>query len=193
MQRTRAKPFISSPAPLPPQPLLPGNNRIFRLNVNGTLDLIAGNGGGNFIRDSMENGPAPAAAIGSVRQLVYHSNGSIIFAERTSNFVWRVDLATNIITVFGGTGVATTSGDGGPATSAAIERPSATAIDADGNVYVAEFALSAAIRRIDPSGVVTTLVDDGACGQHGQHGQRGGNAAAGRRTEKGNAPLPIQM
>ena len=110
----------------------------------------------------MDDGPATAAAIGSVRQLVYNAaDHSILFAERTANFVWRVDLATGTIAVFAGTGAAVTSGDGGPALEAGVERPSATAIDAQGNIYVAEFALSADIRRIDGTGVITTLVSQG--------------------------------
>lgn len=66
------------------------------------------------------------------------------------------------ITTFAGGGE--TVGDGGPATAARIESPTSVAVDAAGNVYIAEGAdsfSSCRIRRVTPSGVITTYAGNG--------------------------------
>src|SRR5262249_35068664 len=64
------------------------------------------------------------------------------------------------ITTFAGTGAPAFSGDGGPAASADLSNPNAAATDDAGNVYISD-AANGRIRRVDPSGTITTVAGDG--------------------------------
>lgn len=164
-----------------------GNQRIWRLSENDTLTLVAGDGGSTFDRATMDHGPATSASLGSVRQLAVDLDGNIVFAERTANFVWRVNVTAGTIAVIGGTGQGVTSGDGGQALLAGIERPAAIATDALGNVYVAEFAVTADIRRIAPDGIITTAAGTGTLwcmGADQKKKEGGGNGGRRRETEQ---------
>ncbi len=73
------------------------------------------------------------------------------------------------IFTFGGTGVADFGGDGGPATSAALRQPTAVAWLGDGSALVADFG-NHRIRRILPSGQITTVAGTGTDGYSGDGG-----------------------
>ncbi|MBN1875512.1 MAG: hypothetical protein JXA33_14885, partial [Anaerolineae bacterium] len=74
-------------------------------------------------------------------------------------------------------------GDGGPATGAGLDRPSDLALGPDGSLYIAD-AYNHRIRRIDASGMVTTVVGSGAAGQgNGGFGGDDGPATAARLNE----------
>ena len=67
-----------------------------------------------------------------------------------------------MITTFAGTGEEGYSGDGGPATEARFDRPRGVAVDEAGRVYIADY-LNRRIRRVDQSGVITTIAGGGTC------------------------------
>ena len=77
--------------------------------------------------------------------------------------------ATGDISTFAGTGAAAFAGDGGPATAAALNRPTAVAWLANGGALVADYA-NHRIRRISPSGVITTVAGTGTAGYSGNGG-----------------------
>ena len=74
-----------------------------------------------------------------------------------------------VITTIAGNGTAGSGGDGGPATSAAINGPSATAIDSAGNIYIAD-AYASRVRKIDTTGTISTIVGNGICNFAGDGG-----------------------
>lgn len=74
-----------------------------------------------------------------------------------------------VINTFCGNGIAGYSGDGGAATAAKINSPSGSATDAAGNVYISESG-SHVIRKISPSGIITTAVGTGVAGYSGDGG-----------------------
>ena len=77
---------------------------------------------------------------------------------------------TGIISTFAGTGIiGGSTGDGGPATSANITSPFGISVDAIGNVYIA-CGDSGNIRKIDPSGIISTLAGNGLYGYSGDGG-----------------------
>ncbi len=77
--------------------------------------------------------------------------------------------ATGDISTVAGTGTAGFSGDGGPATAAQIRTPTAVAGTADGG-YVFSDQGNSLVRRVSPSGVITTVAGNGTAGFGGDTG-----------------------
>ena len=87
--------------------------------------------------------------------LAYDSNGNLYFAE-TSNHVIRRVSPTGVLTTVAGNTLQGFSGDNGPATSAQLDSPAAIAIDASGNLLLAD-THNHRIRRVDAvTGIITT-------------------------------------
>jgi len=91
--------------------------------------------------------------------------------------------AVGDIFTLAGTGAAAFAGDGGPASAAAINRPTGVAWLADGSVLVAEYG-NHRVRRISPSGAVSTAAGTGTAGYSGN----GGPATSARL----NAPTDVE-
>ena len=77
--------------------------------------------------------------------------------------------ASGIITTVAGTGDEGFSGDGGPATSARLNRPWAIALDGAGNLYITDLR-NIRIRKVDTSGTITTVAGTGEEGFSGDGG-----------------------
>ena len=109
-----------------------------------------------------ENGPATAASLLSPIGIAIDGGGNLYFSDTVRNRILRVDAATKILTRFAGSDTQGFSGDGGPATAANMFGPDGLAIDAAGNVYVAE-SNNHRVRRIDAATkVITTIAGNGA-------------------------------
>jgi hypothetical protein len=76
--------------------------------------------------------------------------------------------AQNINTI-AGNGVAAFSGDGGQATAAELNTPSGVAVDASGNIFIAD-QYNNRIRKVTPGGVISTVVGNGTAGYTGDGG-----------------------
>ena len=129
-----------------------------------TITTVAGNG---IPANSGDNGPATSAAILQVRGIAIDRAGNIYIAQNTTNVIRKVDTAGNISTI-AGNGTAGYTGDNGPALQAEVNRPSGLAIDAAGNLYIADSGNNA-IRKIDASGNITTIAG-GSSGSSGDGG-----------------------
>ena len=86
--------------------------------------------------------------------------GNVYIADTLDHAVRKVT-PDGVITTLAGTGTPGYSGDGGPANRARLNRPRAVAVDAAGNVYVADTGNNQ-VRRIDPLGTITTVDTGGA-------------------------------
>ena len=95
------------------------------------------------------------------------ASGVVYFAGR--NAVYRHDPATGQTTVVAGNGIAGFSGDGGPATTAQISTITGIALDAAGNLYIAD-PDNSRVRRVTPAGVITTIAGNGTSGSTGDGG-----------------------
>lgn len=87
------------------------------------------------------------------------ANGNLYFADESAHRVRKVD-ANGIITTVAGTGEASFSGDGGLATSATLNRPVDVAVDAAGNLFIADNN-NRRVRKVTPAGVITTVAGNG--------------------------------
>lgn len=143
----------------------PGNAVVHRINRDGTLTVLAGNG---IIGFSGEGGPATAAALNTPQAAVYDSKGNLYISDLGNNRIRRVTPA-GIISTIAGSATIGFSGDGGPASRALLNAPGALAIDADDNVYFIDRGNSR-VRRINTQGVITTVAGNGSTGATGDGG-----------------------
>jgi DNA-binding CsgD family transcriptional regulator/sugar lactone lactonase YvrE len=104
---------------------------------------------------------------------VSQDGGTLYIADRANNRVWK--FAEGRLSKFAGTGVAGFSGDGGAAETAQLDWPIGLALDAKGNVYIADTENNR-IRKVDALGTITTVAGDGHDGDSGD----GGNATEAR-------------
>jgi uncharacterized protein (TIGR03437 family) len=132
------------------------NNRIRKVNPAGTISTVAGNGGSAF---SGDGGQATNASLKSPRGVAVDAAGSLYIADSLNNRIRKVS-ANGIITTAAGRGNATFSGDGGPATSASLDYPHGVAVDAAGNVYIAD-TNNNRIRKVSTAGTISTIAGNG--------------------------------
>jgi len=123
--------------------------RIRKFSLGGIITTVAG--GGSSLGDNV---PATQAQLSAVRGVAVDASGNLYIADPFNERIRRVG-ANGIITTIAGTGQAGFSGDGGPATAAMFSTPSGVALDASGNVYVADLDNNR-IRRVVQGGTVTT-------------------------------------
>jgi uncharacterized protein (TIGR03437 family) len=145
------------------------NSRVRRADPGGNIITVAGNGNAAYFGDGT---PANRASVNMPEGLALDAAGNLYIADTLDSVVRKMDPAGTITTI-AGFGTPGFSGDGGPATSAALNRPRAVAIDANGNVYVADTG-NDRVRKIDPLGVITTVADS-LSGPRGVAVDRAGN------------------
>src|ERR1051326_5130759 len=126
------------------------------------ITTVAGNGTAGY---SGDGGSATSAQLNAPFSIAVDSAGNIYIAEWSNNRVRKVS-TSGTITTFAGTGAGGFGGDGGPATDAALNSPEGVAVDAAGNVYIAD-AFNNRIRKVDPSGIITTIAGNGNPGYTG--------------------------
>ncbi len=148
-----------------------GNSRIRMINPSGAITTVAGTGRPGY---SGDGGPASSASINHAEGVAVDAKGNIYISDTGNNRVRMISPA-GIITTIAGTGRPGYAGDGGPATSARLNRPAGVAVDSSGRIYVAD-CYNRRVRVIDASGVITTLAGTGRAGYFGD----GGPAASAR-------------
>ncbi len=131
-----------------------GNHRVWIIDADGTIATLAGTGESGY---SGDGGSATEAQLSYPRGVAVDANGRVYVADQSNRRIRRID-ASGVITTFAGTGNWGASGDGEPATEADLGGLSGVAIDSRGNVYA---ATGDRIRRIDRSGMITTLAGTG--------------------------------
>lgn len=138
-------------------------HRIRRIEASGVIDTVAG-------RDRRGLG-APRPARETVfllpEDVTTAPDGSVYVSESASSLVRRIDPAGQT-SVFAGTGVAASDGDGGAAVETRISRPRAVAWDATrSSLLISE---GRRVRRVDSEGIITTLAGTGDRGSSGDGG-----------------------
>jgi sugar lactone lactonase YvrE len=127
-----------------------GNRRIRRISASGIVSTIAGNGVNDF---SGDGGPATAAALQYPTDIKVDASGNVLFVDSTR--LRRIDAVTGIISTIAGNSSSSTSGDGGPATAAAIGWSPAIHVDAGGNIFLIS---AGGLRRIDAAtGIINSI------------------------------------
>jgi uncharacterized protein (TIGR03437 family) len=160
-----------------------GNNRIRKVSASGIITTVAGNGSPGF---SGDGGPATSALLSYPSAVAVDASGNIFIADWLNNRIRKVS-ASGIITTVAGNGVPTPgaltagegfSGDGGPATSAALAAPTGVAVDTSGNLFIADHDNNR-IRKVSTGGIITTVAGSGTPGTFGTPTYYGGFSGDG--------------
>ena len=147
------------------------NNVIRKINTAGIITTIAGNGynaGTGAGGYSGDGGPATAAELFYPEDVAIDSVGNVYIAELHNRTVRKVNTA-GIINTVAGNNTAGYSGDGGPATAAALANAYGVAVDIAGNIYIADEGNNV-IRYVDIDGIIHTYAGTGASGNSGDGG-----------------------
>jgi RHS repeat-associated protein len=133
-----------------------GRSRILKVTPNGVITTVAGSGVQGYGGDG---GPATLAKLNWPWGVAIDNSGNLYIADADNNRIRKVD-TSGIITTVAGTGTPGFSGDGGPATQARLNMPCGIALDALGNLYICD-TYNSRIRKVDTSGIITTIVGNG--------------------------------
>ncbi|MDE0625940.1 MAG: M12 family metallo-peptidase [Bryobacterales bacterium] len=143
----------------------PPTSRVRRIDtVTGTIDTVAGTGSTGH---SGDGGPSTEGMLRSPQGVAADLSGNLYVADTWNHRLRRIDHATGVIETLAGGGGPGFSGDGGTASQALLDTPAGVAVDAAGNVFVADTS-NTRIRRIDAmSGVIETVAGTGEAGYSG--------------------------
>ena len=141
------------------------SNCVRKINTSGIISKVAGNGVVGFTGDGVA---ATATALSAPSAVAVDGAGNIYIADAGNSRIRKVN-TSGIITTVAGMGASTFGGDGGAATDAALHNPTGIALDAAGNIYIAD-ELNARIRKINTSGIISTIAGDGTFGFGGDGG-----------------------
>src|SRR5678816_4669226 len=111
-------------------------HRVRKVNPAGIITTFAGTGGSGFNGDNI---PATTAQLNAPRGVIVDFSGNLYIVETGGHAVRRISLATGIITTVVGTGVAGSTGDNGPATTAQLNAPGFAVFDSSGNLYAVSY------------------------------------------------------
>lgn len=143
--------------------------RVLVLEDDGTIGVIAGADDGvvGIIGNEGDGGPARDAMFIQLDGIAIAPDDTIYVSDSLANRVRRI--RDGIVDTVVGTGVAESTGDGGPGPEAAVSWPSALATDRDGNLFIAE-THAHVVRRLDTAGTITTVAGTRMAGRHGDGG-----------------------
>lgn len=142
-----------------------GNNVIRMVNTAGIITTIAGNG---TIGHTGDGGQATSASLNTPGQIAIDSLGNLYIADISNNAIRKVT-SNGIINTIAGNDSAGYTGDGGLATSASLNSPLGVAVDAQGNIYIADYG-NHVVRKINPQGIITTIAGNGTLSYGGDGG-----------------------
>ena len=133
------------------------NSTIRKLSAAGLVSTVAGSAGAWGAVDATGSG----ARFGGPGSVAVMSDGSLVVSEFSNHTIRKVAADGKVTTLAGAAGQSG-SGDGQGA-AARFNGPNCVAVDRQGNVYVADYNNNA-IRRISPTGAVTTIAGGGKAG-----------------------------
>jgi sugar lactone lactonase YvrE len=148
------------------------SNSIYKVNSLGIISTFAGNGFGtitggvNIGGYSGDGGAATAAELNQPQSIAIDGSGNVYIADYGNSRIRKVN-PSGIISTFAGNGTLGYSGDGGAATAAELSLPICITTDSKGNVYIED---SSRIRKVNPSGIISTIAGNGTMGYSGDGG-----------------------
>ena len=140
-----------------------GYSVIRKVDSNGIISTFAGDGNPGFGGDG---GPATAAKLLNQYELSVDASGNVYIADLNNYRIRQVN-SSGIITTIAGNGTSIYAGDGSVATATGMQ-PNGVAVDYSGNVFITD--LSSTVRKINTSGIITTIAGNGTESFSGDNG-----------------------
>jgi sugar lactone lactonase YvrE len=144
------------------------NNNILKVSATGAISTLAGNGA-----TGAANGVGSSATFYFPNSVAVDAANNVYVADGVNNLIRKITPGGLVSTLAGSGKAGAADGTG---TAASFDGPAGVAVDAAGNVYVAD-SNNNLIRKITPAGVVTTVAGNG------QSGAKNGQAVARRNTK----------
>ena len=140
-----------------------GGQRIRRVDKDGKITLIAGNGKAGF---SGDGGLATDATFNLPHELRFGpKRGNLFIVDMQNHAVRKIDTKTGIISTVVGTGKPGYTGDGGQADQAQLKQPHSIQFDANGDLFICDIGNNV-IRKVDmKTKVITTIAGTGKAGE----------------------------
>jgi uncharacterized repeat protein (TIGR01451 family) len=157
----------------------PTLNVIYKVSSAGGMTIYAGTG---IFGDGGDGGPATKAGLDLPEGLALDSSGNLFIADVNNNRIRRVDAQTQVMSTVAGSGLPffpAYSGDHGPAAGAGLNFPRGVAVDANGNVFIADTG-NQVVRMVDNTAqhIITTYAGNGKQGTTGAANGDGGAATS---------------
>ncbi len=166
------------------------SSRIRRVTPTGIIATAAGTVVmfGETAGFSGDGGRATAALLARPVGVAVDGTGNLYIADTGNHRIRRVTPA-GLISTIAGSGPSWPSpggfgGDGGPATAARLDRPEGVAVDAAGNIYIADSG-NHRIRKVTPAGIITTIGGGGA--------EQGSSIGDGGPGTEANLKFPVGL
>jgi uncharacterized repeat protein (TIGR01451 family) len=141
-------------------------NCVFKVDKYGVFTRVAGKS--TLTGYSGDGDWATSAQLNTLKGIALDTAGNLYIADSGSNVIRKVT-ADGIIATVAGTGTPGYSGDGGRATAAQLNSPAGVAVDASGDLYIANTA-NRVVRKMAPNGTISTVVGNGTAGRSGDGG-----------------------
>ncbi len=141
------------------------NHRIRKINEQGIITTIAGNGKEGY---SGDGGPATEASLKYPSGITVDATGNIFIVDSWNQCIRKIN-PQGIITTIAGNRKTGYSGDGGFATEASLDYPLAATVDDDGNIFIVDQG-NDRIRKVDKRRIITTIAGNGEEGYSGDGG-----------------------
>ena len=144
-------------------------NRIFKVNASGTLTVFAGTGSQGFGGDGVTGGAANASLYHPFG-LAVDSSGNVYFADQGNCVVRKVDTTNTIKTIAGIPHSCGYGGDGVKGTTTQLDYLGGVALDASGNLYIADTSNCRIRKLVLSTDIISTYAGNGTCGYSGDTG-----------------------
>jgi hypothetical protein len=154
------------------------NHLVRRVLTDGTVETMVGWNDPIFPGDGVPGNPAAElseeGALGTDVRLNHPTDfaeladGTVLLMAWHNHKLRRIDPETDSVKIVCGRGAGFT-GDGGPADKALFKQPKSLTVDDAGNIYIGD-QQNFRVRRIDPDGIITTIVGSGVQGFAGDGG-----------------------
>ena len=129
-----------------------GGGYIYRINERTGAEVIGGTGQ-TTAGSTGDGGPVTRATVTDVTGIAADASGVIYFVERSAHKVRRIT-KDGVVQMYAGSGNVGDGGNGGPATNARLNRPTALTVDARGNLFIMD-TFNSTIRRVTPEGIIS--------------------------------------
>ena len=138
-----------------------GGHRIRKVNSDGTITTVAGNGQAGY---SGDGGPALQASFNKPHEIRFDAAGNCYVAGMVNHAIRRIDAKSGPLTTVAGNHRKGYSGDGGPASEASLSSPHSIQFGPDGDLYICDIG-NHSIRRVDlRTGIIRTFAGTGKAG-----------------------------